>query len=308
MAYEELKKKARALAKERDAVILAHNYQRPEIQDVADFVGDSLDLARKATKTDAKVILFCGVDFMAQTAAVLNPGKAVIVPSLGAQCPMAAMLPLKTLLDAKKAHPNAAVMLYVNTSAEAKAEADIVCTSANVMQIAESLPQKEILFGPDENLVCYAAKRVKGKKLIPVPDHGYCITHRNLITKDLLNLVVLEHPDATILVHPECNPDVQEMADYIMSTNGMVAKAKELPDKEFIIGTEKGLIYRLQKEVPGKKFYEVPSAVCQAMKKNTLEDACRALEQMKPVIAVPEEIAKRARKPIERMLEISGGK
>jgi len=307
MAYEELKAKVRKLANERGCLILAHNYQRPEIQDVADFVGDSLDLARKAMKADSKCILFCGVDFMAETASILNPGKKVIVPTLGARCPMAAQLPKHVLIEAKKAHPDAAVVLYVNTSADAKTEADVVCTSANAVEIASSLPQKEILFGPDENLAWFVAQRVKGKKIIPVPANGYCVTHR-LITKELVENLKLAHPKAIVMAHPECNPDVQKLADYLLSTNGMVAKAKELPDKEFIIGTEKGLVYRLQKEIPGKKFYEIPGAVCQNMRKNTLEDAYLALENMGPVMEVPPHIAERARRPIERMLEISEAK
>jgi len=306
MALNEMQKEIRRLAKEKDCVILAHNYQRPEIQDIADFIGDSLDLARKAKNTKAGSILFCGVDFMAETAAILNPDKKVIVPSLNARCPMAAMLPKSVLVEAKKKHPDAAVLLYVNTSAEAKAEADVVCTSANVAEIARAIPQRKILFGPDENLVYYVSKRVREKEFIPVPAHGYCRVHKQLITKDLLNLVVVEHPNAVVFAHPECNPDVQEAAHYILSTNGMVAKAKELPEKEFIIATENGLIHRLQREIPGKKFYGVPSAVCTAMKTNTLEGMHKALKEMKPVVTVPKELAERARKPIDRMLAISG--
>jgi len=307
MAYEELKRRARELAKEKGAIILAHNYQRPEIQDVADFVGDSLDLARKATKTGAKVILFCGVDFMAETAAILNPEKTVIVPTLASRCPMAAMLPKDVLLEAKRKHPDAAVVLYVNTSAEAKAEADITCTSANAVEIVNSLKQRKILFGPDENLALYVAKRAKGKEIIPVPANGYCVTHRQ-ITKEAVENVISQHPDAIVMAHPECNPDVQSLADFLLSTNGMVTKAKELPDTEFIIVTEIGLIYRLQKEIPGKKFYGIPNAVCWSMRKNSLEEAVKALESLEPKIIVPKHIAERARKPIERMLEVSGGK
>lgn len=306
MDYAELGKKVRELAKKRDCAILAHNYQRPEIQDVADFVGDSLDLAKKAVGTKEANILFCGVDFMAETASILNPKKKVIVPSLGAKCPMAAQLPKKALLEAKKAHPDAAVMLYVNTSAEAKAEADVLCTSANAVEIANALPQRKILFGPDENLAYYVSKRATGKEIIPVPPHGYCVTHRQLITLGKLEKAMAEHPKAVVFAHPECNPNVQEKAEFIASTNGMVAKAKELPAKEFIIATESGLVHRLEKEIPGKRFYGIPGAVCSAMKVNTLEAAYFALEEMKPEVRVPAELAERARKPIERMLELTG--
>ena len=304
---EELGEKIKALAQEKDCVILVHNYQRPEVQDVADFLGDSLDLARTATKTRAENILFCGVDFMAETAAILNPEKRVIAPVLGAKCPMAAMLSANAVLRAREEHPDAAVLLYVNTLAEAKAEADVVCTSANAVQVANALPEKKIIFGPDENLAHFVSKKANGKEIIPVPKGGHCCVHKNQITKGLLEAMAREHQNAEIFAHPECNPDVQEMADYILSTNGMVAKAKELPGTEFIIATERELGYRLKKEIPGKTFHIIPGAVCGAMKLNTLDSVLRALEKMGPVVDVPDEIAKRAQKPIERMLEISGG-
>jgi len=302
----EMQDEIRRLAMEKHCLILAHNYQRPEIQDIADFVGDSLDLARKAKSANTECILFCGVDFMAETAAILNQDKKVVVPNTNAKCPMAAMLQKRTLIEAKKAHPDAAVMLYVNTSAEAKAEADVVCTSANAIEVARAIPEKKILFGPDENLVHYVSKRVREKEFIPVPPHGYCIVHKKLIVMDSIHHLLAEHPDAVVFAHPECNPDIQEAAHYILSTNGMVAKAKELPNKKFIIATESGLLHRLQREIPGKRFYGISGAICAAMKTNTLGDVYRALVEMRPIVAVQPEIAERACKSIDRMLAISG--
>lgn len=302
LAHEEMKKEVRELAKKLNCVILAHNYQVPEIQECADFVGDSLDLCRKAAGVKADYILFAGVDFMAETAAILNPEKKVIVPSTGAVCPMAAMLSREEVLEAKKKYPGAGVVLYVNTRAEAKAEADVVCTSANVVEIVKSMPQKTILFGPDENLAYFVQKRVPEKKIIAIPANGHCLTHAKLITKSDVDIVKLDHPNALVLVHPECSPEVQEMADYIESTNGMVKTAASRPEKEFIIVTENGLISRLDREVPGKKFYGIDCAICKAMKQNTLEGVRNALVKKGPIVSVPPETAARARKAIEKML------
>ncbi len=305
MGLEELKLKTREMAAEMNAVILAHNYQRPEIQDVADFVGDSLDLAMKAYRTKADYILFCGVDFMAETAAVLNPDKKVLMPDVAARCPMAGMLPREAVVEAKKKHPDAAVVLYINTLAEAKAEADIVCTSANALRVVKAQPNRKILFGPDENLAYFVQKHLPEKKIIPVPAHGFCVVHKSMLLKGEFDLMKAEHPDAVIFAHPECNPDVQDMADFVLSTNGMVEKARELPNKEFIIGTEQGLAYRLRKENPGKKFYVVDTAVCVNMKKHTLEKAYNALRDRKPMITVPENIAEKVRIATERMLNLT---
>lgn len=305
LGIDELKARTRELAKRMNAVILAHNYQRPEIQDVADFCGDSLDLAMKAYRTKADYILFCGVDFMAETAAALNPGKTVLMPDVTARCPMAGMLPREAVVKAKREHPDAGVVLYINTLAEAKAEADIVCTSANAVRIVKSLPEKKILFGPDENLAYFVQKRLPEKQITPIPAHGFCVVHKSLLLKWQFDLMKSEHPGAVLLAHPECNPDVQEMADFVLSTNGMVEKVRELPDKEFIIGTEEGLAYRLRKENPGKKFYVVDTAVCVNMKKHTLEKAYKALMERKPVVTVPEEIAEKVRVVTERMLNLT---
>jgi len=301
----ESQRRIRELAKEMNAVILAHNYQRPEIQDVADFVGDSLDLAMKAYRAKADYILFCGVDFMAETAAVLNPDKKVLMPDVAARCPMAGMLPREAVVRAKKEHPGAATVLYINTLAEAKAEADIICTSANAIRVIKSLPEKKILFGPDENLAYFVRKRLPEKEIITVPAHGFCVVHKSMLLKWQFDLMKAEHPDAVIFAHPECNPDVQDMADFVLSTNGMVEKARELPSKEFIVGTEEGLAYRLRKENPGKKFYAVDTAVCVNMKKHTLEKARNALKERKPVITVPGKIAEKVRIATERMLNLT---
>ncbi len=300
----EFKKEIRKLAKENNALILAHNYQRPEIQDVADFVGDSLDLCLRASKAggDIDYILFCGVDFMAETANILT-GKKVLIPDLRARCPMAGMLSAKRLREAKREHPGAGVVLYINTLAEAKAEADVICTSSNCVEVIDSLEQDEILFGPDINLAWYASQRSR-KKIIPVPPDGHCIVHKLLIHEEDVLALKDKHPRAVVLAHPECNPAVQKLADYVLSTNGMLRKAKELPNKEFIVVTEEGLAYRMKKEMPEKNFYPIEHAICVNMKRHTLEKAYLALENKSPEVNVPEKIADRARGAIKKMLEI----
>lgn len=298
-----LKEEITRLKKEANAVILAHNYQRPEVQDIADFLGDSLDLCQKATELDADVIVFCGVRFMAETAAILNPDKTILMPDETATCPLADMLTKKTLLEAKKKYPGAPVVLYINTNAEAKAEADIICTSANAVAVVNSLSQNNVLFGPDKNLSLYVSKRSK-KNVIPIPTDGYCPVHRDLIQKIDIQLLKREHLNAIVMSHPECNPDVQEISDYVLGTGGMVKKAKELPNKEFIIATEGGLCHRLKKENPSKEFYAIKKAVCPNMKKGSLEKIQDALKDKKPVITVQKETAEKARKAIERMLRV----
>lgn len=292
------------LKEEKNAVLLAHNYQRPQIQDIADYVGDSLDLAKKAkAEKDADILVFAGVDFMAETAKILNPEKKVLMPDLAARCPMAAQLPVEKVLEAKKNHPDAALVLYINTLAEAKAEADIVCTSANCVQVIDSLPQDEILFGPDANLAYYASKHTN-KKIIPVPEDGFCVVHKHLILAEEVALLKEEHPDAVFLAHPECNPDLQDIADGILSTNGMVKKAKELDAREFIIGTEEGLCYRLSKENPSKTFIPLPQAVCATMKYHTMEKIRDCLKNESNEVTVPDEVAARALSAIEKMLAV----
>lgn len=240
---------------------------------------------------------------MAETAAILNPDKKILMPDETATCPLANMLTKKALIDAKRKNPGAPVVLYINTNADVKAEADIICTSANATAVVNSLPQNTVLFGPDKNMCLYVSKRTK-KNMIPVPADGYCPVHRELIQKIDILLLKREHPNAVVLAHPECNPDVQEIADYILGTGGMVRKAKELPNKEFIIATEEGICHRLKKENPAKEFYPIKKAVCPNMKKCSLEKIRDALKNRRPVITVPKEIADKARKAIERMFEV----
>lgn len=290
------------LKKEKNAVILAHNYQRPEVQDVADFLGDSLALCFEAQKTDAKTIIFCGVDFMAESAVVLNPGKIVIHPELNARCPMAAMVDVEGLRAEKTRNPDAAVVAYVNTSAAVKAESDICCTSANAVKVIDSLPQKKIIFVPDCNLAMYIKRFVKEKEIIAWP--GYCIVHNNYIQKnDILELKRL-HPAAEIMAHPECTPDVIDIADFALSTEGMIKHAQASKATEFIVATEEGICYRMGKMMPEKKFYAVPGAVCVNMKKITIEKVLASLENLEPRVKLPADIAEKARKPLERMMEI----
>ncbi|MFH0818314.1 MAG: quinolinate synthase NadA [Candidatus Micrarchaeota archaeon] len=296
---EEIKK----LKEDSNAIILAHNYQSPEVQDIADYSGDSLDLCRSAEKSDAEWIVFCGVDFMAETASILTR-KKVLVPAPDAKCPMAGMLPAQQVREAKKNHPGVPVILYINTLAEAKAEADVICTSANLLQIIDSLDSDTVIFGPDSNMAHYARKNTN-KKIITIPEDGHCIVHRGLIPAKRIQDMKKLHPKAILLAHPECEPEVQEMANYVASTNGMLKFAHSLPDKEFIIATEEGLGYRLSKENPGKTFYVITGAVCRNMKKTTLEKVRDCLQNKEPQVFVPPEIAEKARRAIERMMELS---
>jgi quinolinate synthase len=287
--------------KTHNAVILAHNYQNPEIQDIADFVGDSLDLSLKATKTDAKVIVFCGVDFMAEAAKILNPEKTVILPDKTANCPMANMVDAESLGWLKKEHTDAEVVAYINTTADVKALADICCTSANGVKIVKSISAKKIIFVPDRNLGLYIQQQVPEKEMILWP--GVCRIHHDMKKDDILDLKK-KHPDAEFLAHPECQPEIIKLADYAFSTNGMVDHVKTSLKKEFIIGTEKGLCYRLEKENPGKKFYPILSAVCPNMKKTTLEKVLKSMETLEPKIHLSDEIMHKARVPLQRMMEL----
>ena len=299
---DELLERLNSLKAERGAVILAHNYQRGEVQDAADFVGDSLGLSRQAAKTDAPVILFCGVDFMAETAAILCPGKTVLVPDLHASCPMANMITARELREWKRKRPDAPVVCYVNSTAEVKAESDICCTSANAVGVLKNLPEdREILFVPDQSLGHYAAQK-SGRRVILWP--GYCPTHHRILAEHI-ERARAEHPGAEVVVHPECTPDVIALADHVASTSGTLRVCAESGAEEFIIGTEIGLLHRLRKENPGKRFYPAtPLADCPNMKLNTVEKMVWSLEDMAYKIAVPEPIASAARRAIERMLEI----
>lgn len=313
------------LKKDLNAIILAHNYQRAEVQDIADITGDSLELSRAAAKTDYKVIVFCGVHFMAESASILSPDKTVLLPEITAGCPMADMVtvagPRKTrrefytdvlgltfefaddftLRDMKKKYPGVPVVAYVNTSAAVKAESDICCTSSNVVKVVESLKEDTVICIPDRNLSAYAARRTK-KKIIAWD--GFCNVHARLDVDDV-NRAKEEHPDALLVVHPECPPEVQDRADHITSTSGMLRFCKESKHKEFIIGTEEGLLHRLRKDSPDKQFYVLSSEmVCPNMKRTKIESVLRALEKMEHVIKVPEEIRIPAKRALDRMLEI----
>jgi quinolinate synthase len=301
---DELIKKIHELKESRNAVILAHNYQRGEIQDIADFVGDSLGLSQQAAKHDADVIVFCGVDFMAESAAILSPDKTVLIPELSSRCPMAAMITPEELIKIKNEYPEAAVVTYVNTSAAVKAESDICCTSSNAVQVVNSLDEDVVIFTPDKNLALYAA-RYTDKMIIPWD--GYCPTHHQILTGDIL-LLKDEHPDAEVIVHPECKPEVIDIADMVLSTGGMVNHVKESRYKEFIIGTEVGMLHRLRKDNPDKIFYPASEyAVCPNMKMNSLENIITALEENKYVVTVPGQVRIKAKKALDRMLEAGRG-
>ncbi len=297
-----LEEKIKELKKKRNAVILAHNYQLPEVQEVADFRGDSLELSRAAAKTEAKVIVFCGVYFMAETASILSPNKLVIMPDTFAGCPMANMLSADDLRKLKLEHPKAVVVGYVNSSAEVKAELDYCCTSTNAVAVVNYLKDKEgIIFVPDKYLADYVSKQT-GRKLITW--NGFCPTHIKILPEDVRREKKF-HPFAKVIVHPECLPQVVAMADAVLSTSQMARFAKETEAKEMIVGTEVGLIYRLKKDNPGKEFYPASErAVCPNMKRTTQEKILWALEELKEEVRVPDDIRLRAKKAIDRMLEI----
>ncbi|HEX9911984.1 MAG TPA: quinolinate synthase NadA [candidate division Zixibacteria bacterium] len=290
------------LKKERKAVILAHNYQLPEVQDIADFSGDSLGLSQEAAKTEAEIILFCGVHFMAETAAILCPEKTVLIPDLNAGCPMANMITLRQLKELKKKHPEAMVVTYINSKAEIKAESDYCCTSSNAINVVKSIPEdKEIIFIPDKYLGSYVASQTRRNLILW---EGFCPTHRRILPEDILKKKAL-YPKAEVLVHPECIPEVIAMADKVLSTTGICKYAKESKSEEFIIGTEIGILHKLKKENPEKKFYPASElADCPNMKLNNLEKLLWSLEDLVYKVEVPAEIAQRAKRSIDRMLEL----
>lgn len=300
-SLQELQEELQQLRHERKAVLLVHNYQLPEVQDVADFLGDSLGLSRQAAATDAEIIVFCGVHFMAQTAKLLSPDKLVLLPDETAGCPMADMITPPQLLEFRAQYPGRPVVAYVNTTAEVKAESDICCTSANAVQIVRSLPEEEILFVPDHYLAEYVAEQVPEKKIIPYG--GFCPTHVRISPQQIVEAKDA-HPEALVIGHPECPKDVRDLCDAICSTSGMIDYAQKSPAREFIIATECGIIYRLQKDIPDKKFYGLPHIICPNMKKTTLEKVVWALRELKYQIDIPEDIAHRARIAVQRMIEI----
>jgi quinolinate synthase len=296
--------KIQKLKKEKKAIILAHNYQRAEIQEIADYVGDSIELSRKAMQEkDSEIIAFCAVDFMAQSAAILNPTKKVLLPTLGARCPMAQMLTTDEIKRAKKLHPNAPVVLYVNTLAEAKAECDICCTSANAVEVINSLDADTVLFGPDHNLAQYVAEKT-GKTIIPIPKQGFCPTHLLFQPEDVM-VLKQQHPEAVVMAHPECSNEMRKVADFIGSTSKMCRYASETNAEEFIVGTEDGILHRLRKENPKKKFYiAYEGAICPNMKLTTLDRLYTSLKEEKYQVKVPEKAAAKARASLERMFQV----
>jgi quinolinate synthase len=290
------------LKRRKNAVILAHNYQLPEIQDAADFTGDSLELSRKAASLEAEMIVFCGVHFMAETAAVLSPGKKVLLPEPAAGCPMANMITARELRMWKEQYPGRKVVCYVNTSAEVKAESDICCTSSNAVAVVNSLVEGEVLFVPDKNLAAYVARET-GRRIIAWD--GYCYVHHRFRPEDIRAARAL-HPGAEVWVHPECPLDVIDLADRVLSTGKMVSEARATKAREVVIGTEKGIIYRLGKENPAVRFFPArDAALCVNMKMTTLDKVLGALEGMVPAVTVPAPIADRARGAIQAMIEIS---
>ena len=298
-----MKAEIERLKRERRAVILAHNYCRGEVQDVADFTGDSLELARRATEVDADVIVFCGVYFMAETAAILNPGKTVLIPDPTAGCPMADMVTAAQLRELKAKHPGAAAVCYVNSTAEVKAECDICVTSGNAERVMATFPaDREIIFVPDQHLGSHIMGLL-GRKYILWP--GYCPTHAALSAKSIADARAA-HPGAPVLVHPECSMDVREAADERLSTGGMCRYARESAAKEIVVGTEVGILHRLRRENPEKAFYPVNDRlVCPNMKKTTLENLAESLRETKHRVTVPDDIAVRARRAVEAMLAIA---
>jgi quinolinate synthase len=297
----ELTEKVLSLKGRRNAVFLAHNYQLGEVQDITDFVGDSLELSQKAAKTDADVIVFCGVHFMAETASILCPDKIVLLPDINAGCPMADMVTTERLKERKRELPNATVVCYINSSAEVKAESDVCCTSANAVKVVESLDRKEILFVPDQYLGHYISTKT-GKKMVLWP--GFCPTHLRIRPEDLTR-IRQEYPQAKVVVHPECRPEVIALADEVLSTGGICRYARQEDITQMIVGTEIGIIHRLRKENPGKRFIPASEqAICPRMKLITLEKILWSLEEMAPQVKVPEEIRLKAKLAVDKMLEI----
>ncbi|GFN22927.1 MAG: quinolinate synthase NadA [Thermoanaerobacteraceae bacterium] len=297
---EELVKEIEELKRERGAVILAHNYQPNAVQDIADFVGDSLALSRMAATTPARVIVLAGVRFMAESASILAPEKTILLPDPFAGCPLADTVDAEGLRRARERYPDAAVVCYVNSPAEVKAESDICCTSSNALKVVQSLPHRRVLFVPDRNLAHYVS-RFTDKEIIPW--EGSCLTHCR-VTPEEVEEAKAAHPEAKVLVHPECRPEVVEAADFVGSTGGILRFARESLDREFLIGTEMGIIHRLEAENPGKKFYLLsPGLICPNMKLTSLAKIAQCLREMKPVVKVPEPVRSRAYGALERMLK-----
>jgi quinolinate synthase len=299
---EELTREVRDLVAANKAVLLAHNYQRPEVQDAADFVGDSLGLSRQAAATDAEVIVFAGVHFMAETAKILAPGKRVVLPEEHAGCPMADMITAEKLCAWKAQYPGVPVVMYVNSSAEVKAHSDICCTSANAPAVVRSLKAKKVLFGPDRNLANWVAEKVPEVEIVAW--NGFCPTHER-ITPEIVLAAMDEFPRAEVMAHPECRAEVRALADTILSTSQMLRYAAESHASEFIVVTECGLLHALQKAAPGKRFYQpTPEPVCPNMKLTTLDKVRDAARDLVPEVVVQEDIRLAALAAVERMVAI----
>jgi quinolinate synthase len=301
MEKQEILERIEQLKREKNAVILAHNYQIEEVQDVADHVGDSFELSRIAADSDAEIIVFCGVHFMAESAAILSPDKTVLLPDLNAGCPLADMIDVDQLRDLKKKYPEAAVATYINSTAAVKAESDICITSANAVKVVNSLDEDTVLFVPDGNLAHFVAERTS-KTIIPWA--GYCNTHHRVTVEDITTAREL-YPEAVIVVHPECRPEVVALADAALGTGGMISFSRETKVKEIIIGTEMGMLHRLKKECPDKNFILLsPKLICPNMKYTNLEKILASLKNKEYVITVPAEIRERAVFALERMLAV----
>jgi len=301
---ERLKEEIRELCEKRRAVILAHNYQSPEVQDIADYVGDSLELARKAINVDADVIVFAGVSFMAEAAAILNEDRIILHPVREAGCPLADYLDVETVRKFKGKYPNAPLVLYVNSYAETKMYADYIVTSASALKLISNLDAETVLFGPDKNLAAYVAKR-SDKEIIPVPPHGYCYVHECLITRYHIEKARDEKPKAKLLVHPEVSPQNQETADHIGSTSQMLRAISKLDGSTFLLGTEEGLSYRANKLYPNRKVYPVnPKAICVDMKKINLLNIKKSLGKLKPKIVIEKKIREKVGSILERSIEM----
>ena len=300
---ENLIKEILSWKEKREAIILAHVYQPGEIQDIADFTGDSLFLSQQAAKTQAKVIVFCGVQFMAETASILSPEKIILLPEIKAGCPLADMAPIEKVKKKLKELPKVAIISYVNSSAVVKSLSDYCCTSANAVQIVQTIPaEKDILFIPDKNLADFTARKAK-RNIIPW--QGFCPVH-NILTKEDVIKVKKLHPQALLLVHPECRPEVCNLADYIGSTRGIIEFASNNPAKEYIIGTELGIFHPLKKNNPNKQFFPASEKmICKDMKLITLEKVLHSLKKLEPRIIVPENIRKKSLKALNRMIEIT---
>lgn len=295
--------KIKELKRRKNAIILAHNYQRGEVQDIADFTGDSLGLSQQAAKSEADIIVFCGVHFMAETASILCPDKIILLPDEHAGCPMANMVTLKELTIKKKEHPHAKVVCYVNSTAAVKAESDICCTSSNAIKIVTSIPKdQEILFVPDKSLGGYVSSKLNRRMILW---QGYCPTHHRILAEHIIKMKA-DYPSAKVVVHPECTPDVIALSDHVASTTGIAKYCKESGDREFIIGTEIGILHRLKKENPQKLFHAVTQlADCSNMKLISLEKVLWSLEDMVYQVKVADNVAAKARLAIQKMLDLS---